>query len=166
MDPVLKAVSKGSAVSHSNPNSPGAPVIFTQSEIKSGLWRALTCTKNGAPGGPADLIMGMFVLNNDAKKAITLANEVIALEKDILDGSAFVLTFAKPVTDKTGVLNEVSLMIELPVTGAEIKAHAHSMVALAKTSRPWETFGKHLAKSDKAPAASTPKGSRTAGLIW
>lgn len=140
------------------------PIIFTSSEIKSGLWKPLDCTKDGKSCGSAELLMTLFVLNNDADKSLAAANEVVAASKDIRDAAKFYLTAAKPVTDKAGINQEVLVRIGLPLTGAEVKAHAVSIVNLSKTARPYATFGKILEHSSKAQAPKGQKGSRTAGL--
>jgi hypothetical protein len=165
MEPVKKVVVPVQTAAQIVAPAKLEPIIFTSSEIKSGLWKNLTCTLDGKPSTSGDLLMTLFVLNNDADKALLAAKDVLAVEKDIRDNAAFMITCAKPLMDKTGVMQTVAYRIALPLTGAEVKAHAHSIVALSKTARPFAQYGKILEKSEKASPAKGQKGNRTAGLV-
>lgn len=138
-----------------------APVIYTSSEIKSGLWRDETCFKNDQPCKAGPILMRLFVLNGDADKALAVAETVVASSKDILDSSKFVLIASKPVMNSDGTTQEMALRIRHTITGAELKARALAIVNLAKTEKePTVLF-----KSEKARQHSGLGKNLAAGLI-
>jgi len=158
MDPVLKAVVKGPAA---KPAKLTKVILFTTSEIKYGLWKYLVSMKNGQEAPTAgETLVNLFVLNGDSDKAVSTAKDVVAAKDKILDATAFVFEAAKPVTEKTGVHQEVAWHIQLSVTGAEVKARAAAILQLKATERTPIT----LEKSDKTTVKAS-KGNLAAGLI-
>lgn len=115
--------------------TPKAVVIYTSSEIKYGLWHAESCSKNGQPSTAGEVLLRMFVLNGDSGKSLEAAQAVMGASNDILDKSTFVLIASKPVVDADGVIQETAQRIRHTLTGAEVKARAKALVAMAATEK-------------------------------
>lgn len=137
------------------------PVIYTSSEIKSGLWRDESCFKNDQPSKTGPILMRLFVLNGDADKALAVAETVVSSSKDILDSSRFTLTASKPIMNVDGTTQEVAMRIRHTITGAELKARALAIVNLAKTEKEPTV----LYKSEKTRQHSGAGKNLAAGLI-
>jgi hypothetical protein len=135
-------------------------ITFTTSDIKSGLWHAHSCTKNGKLNGSGELMLRMFVLNGDADKSLEAAKELQAVGDKLDDKAQFVLVAAKPVKDDAGVLQEIAQVIRHTRTGAELKARAAAVIALAATEREPEV----IFKSEKVRQV-TGRKSLAAGLL-
>lgn len=136
------------------------PIIFTASEIKSGLWRAISCQKNGQDSSGGDILLGLFVLNGDAAKAVEVAEWVTAHAEQIKNTSAYTLVAAKPIMDEKGEHQELARKISVQVTGSEMKARATAILALHNTEKePVVLFQNTRARQPRS------KGTSALGLL-
>lgn len=140
-------------------NAQASPIVFNGSQIKYGLWKPVECSKNGEDNSSGELLLRLFILNGDAGKSLEAANAALALGDQLDLTGKFTLIAAKPIVDEKGEKQELAQKVRLTVTGAEVRARAAAIVALAETERETEVL--YQAPESKVKAK---KGSLAAGL--
>jgi hypothetical protein len=123
---------------------------FNYSEEKWNLWKAEGCKIDGtSTPEAAGTILQMFVLNADSKKAVKAAQVVLAIGKSIPNATKYVLQASK--ADGT--------LVELSVTGEELKDAASSIVHLASTRKEFKVLSAGASKKASVRNTSTSRSA-------